>query len=179
MKRAVLCILLTLLLSSMLCAQQSKPDFKHISVEEGLSQNTVKAIFKDSDGYMWFGTRDGLNKYDGYKITIYKHHSGKKTSISDNFINAIFEDRKGNLWIGTAKGLDRFNRDSETFEHYAVGESAVNVKHISQDKKGTMWLATYSGLYLFNPEEGTFKAYRQQENNSEYSKKADSIEYYF
>lgn len=165
MKLAVWYILLSLFLSPLLCAQQRQLGFKHISVEEGLSQNTVKAILKDGDGYMWFGTRDGLNKYDGYKITIYKHQSGKKKSLSDNFINTIYEDRQGNLWIGTAKGLDRFDRDSETFEHYAIGESAVNVKHIYQDKKDRMWLATYSGLYLFNPAEGTFRVYRQQEND--------------
>lgn len=69
--------------------------FKHISVEEGLSQNTVKAILKGRVGYMWFGTRDGLNKYGGYKITIYKHDSRQEGSISDNFIKAVFEDDKG------------------------------------------------------------------------------------
>lgn len=131
-----------------LCDQQSPVGFKHIPLEEGLSQNTV-AILKGRDGYMLFGTHDGLNKYDGYKIRIYKHDSRQEGSISGNFINAYFEDDKGNLWIGTPKGLDRFDRDRETFDHFSPGEADVNVKHILQDKTGKMWLATYSGLYLF------------------------------
>lgn len=146
-------------------AQQSNVNFKHITVEEGLSQSTVKSVLKDSQGYMWFGTRDGLNRYDGYRITIYKNDSRDVTSISDNFINDIFEDTNGDLWLGTAKGLDKFDRDGNYFKRYSLGESDVDVKHIFQDKKGNMWLATYAGMYLFNSSDGTFKTYKHQEEN--------------
>src|ERR1700761_835564 len=71
-------------------AQISDVRFRHISNEQGLSNSTITCIFQDSRGFMWFGTRDGLNKYDGVKVTIYKNDPNNKNSISDNFINCIY-----------------------------------------------------------------------------------------
>src|SRR5215216_3305850 len=89
-----------------------KQDFKftHISTDKGLSQSVVQCTLKDSKGFMWFGTRDGLNKYDGNTFTVYKYDHEKKGSISSSFINDILEDSQGNLWVGTKSGLNKFNR---------------------------------------------------------------------
>src|SRR5215813_7475575 len=75
--------------------------FRHITSAQGLSQNHVYAILRDHEVFMWFGTQDGLNKYDGYKITVYKNDANDPGSLGNDFINTIFEDREGNLWIGT------------------------------------------------------------------------------
>jgi two-component system, sensor histidine kinase ChiS len=99
-------------------AQSASLRFRTLSVEDGLSQSTVRAIFQDTHGFMWFGTDDGLNRYDGYTFTIYKHDPENPASLSDNSINTIYQDSFGDLWFGTASGLDRFQPLTETFEHY-------------------------------------------------------------
>ena len=85
-------------------AQNPRIKFEHISLEDGLSQSSVYSIVQDTKGFMWFATLDGLNKYDGYTITVYRNKTGDSTSISDNVINCLYVDPKelgGSLWIGT------------------------------------------------------------------------------
>lgn len=126
--------------------------FGHLSVEDGLSQSSVLTIFQDSKGFMWFGTEDGLNRYDGYGFKIFRPEKDNPYSISDNIIHCIFEDRGGRLWIGTnAGGLNRFDAAAERFFHYrpkpgvpgSLGSETVN--RIYQDSKGTIWLGTGGG----------------------------------
>ena len=85
---------------------------------EGLSQSFITSIVQDRRGFMWFGSYDGLNKYDGYKIIKYKYDARNKNSLSNNNIRKVFEDSKGNLWIATGYGLNRFDRDKENFERF-------------------------------------------------------------
>jgi ligand-binding sensor domain-containing protein/serine phosphatase RsbU (regulator of sigma subunit) len=158
MLKSAITVLLVLLIPNFAFAQGTDIKFKHISVEQGLSQSTVKFISQDKRGYMWFGTRDGLNKYDGYTISIYKHDPNKKESISDNFINNVFEDSRGELWIGTTKGLDRYDPEKDVFIHFPIGRPA-NVTFISEDVKGNLWVSTYSGLYLIDRDKNTFRIY--------------------
>src|ERR1700733_10382127 len=80
-------------------SQNSRLKFSHIGTDAGLSQSNVTCILQDSRGFMWFGTRDGLNKYDGYQFTVYKNIEGDQKSISNSFITSMIEDKKGNLWI--------------------------------------------------------------------------------
>src|SRR5215207_3349008 len=103
-------------------AQNPDLKFTHLSTEKGLSQSVVQCILKDSKGLMWFGTRDGLNKYDGNTFTIYKHDPERKESISNNFINDILEDKQGNLWIATKSGLNKFDRKKNTFSGFNLGK---------------------------------------------------------
>src|SRR6187551_896727 len=82
----------------------------------GLSQNTINSLYKDHYGFMWFGTQDGLNKYDGYKVTVYKHNIHNPQSLPANHITAICEDKYGNLWVGTrTAGISRFDRSRDVF----------------------------------------------------------------
>jgi ligand-binding sensor domain-containing protein len=82
--------------------------FNQLSIKDGLSEGTVRAITEDKRGFMWFGTEDGLNKYDGYKFTVYKPDIKDKYSISSKFIKCFFNDSKGNLWVGTKHGINIF-----------------------------------------------------------------------
>src|SRR5215212_141448 len=77
---------------------RSNIHFEHLGIDQGLSQSNVICVLQDKRGFMWFGTRDGLNKYDGYKFTVYKVDEANKNSISDNTIYDIAEDPDGNLW---------------------------------------------------------------------------------
>jgi len=98
--------------------QASTIRFERITAEDGLSQNAVLAIWQDSQGFMWFGTEGGLNKYDGYQFIVYKHDPDDPTTLSDDFVSSIYEDRDGNLWVGTRNGLNRFDRATGTFTRY-------------------------------------------------------------
>src|SRR3990172_3384294 len=93
--------------------------FERISVEAGLSQSTVNTIIQDKEGFIWFGTEDGLNRYDGYNFLVYKHNPENRTSISNNFIWSLCEDSDGNIWIGTdGGGACKLNTKTEIFTHF-------------------------------------------------------------
>src|SRR6478609_5969920 len=94
-------LFLLFLVPSVAFAQKPQFKFNHIETTEGLSESNVLCIFQDSKGFMWFGTEDGLNKYDGYKITVYKNDPQNKNSLSENQVNDIIEDASGDLWIAT------------------------------------------------------------------------------
>lgn len=93
--------------------------FDRLSVRDGLSHGVVHCVLNDSKGYMWFGTDDGLNRYDGYEFTVFKPKIGDNTTLGANIVKCIFEDSDGNLWVGTAGGgLNKFDRNTETFTRY-------------------------------------------------------------
>jgi signal transduction histidine kinase/ligand-binding sensor domain-containing protein/DNA-binding response OmpR family regulator len=166
MKRIFLFISCLCLLNPGLSYSQTRDlKFKQLSTNEGLSQSHVTAIIKDSRGFMWFGTEDGLNKYDGYKFTQYKHDQSNKATIIDNYVLAIAEDGAGNLWIGTDSGLDRFDRATNTFIHYSNNHFTFSVKSVFLDAQNRIWLGTSIGLYLFNAANGTFKKFAHADKN--------------
>src|SRR5476651_1133665 len=124
MKKFLLFIILQFILISQSFSQLS---FDHVSVNNGLSQSTVLTILKDSRGYMWFGTRDRLNKYDARNIKTYSYDYRDSTSISCNdYVFFVFEDRQKNLWIGTSKGLNRYIPDSDSFERFLHQNTDIN-----------------------------------------------------
>jgi two-component system, sensor histidine kinase ChiS len=130
--------------------------FDHLSVEDGLSQSTVFTIIQDTHDYLWFGTEDGLNKFDGYEFTVYRHRTSDPRSISDNWISAVYEDRHGDLWIATRKGLDRFERTSATFIHFPAPVPGKEAWCIREDSLGRLWIGTDSGLYRMDRTTGKF-----------------------
>lgn len=146
-----------------LSAQNIK--FKHLSLEEGLSQLRVNCIFQDTQGLMWFGTEDGLNYYDGYTFRSYRHDPQDSTSLSNNVILSIHEDRKGRFWVGTRYGgLNLFNPKTETFKAYkhdvknpnSLSNNMINA--LWEDSNGMLLVgADYGGLNIFNPETETFE----------------------
>jgi two-component system, sensor histidine kinase ChiS len=147
--------------------------FERLSIKDGLSQSTVYAILQDSQGFMWFGTQDGLNKYDGYTFIHYRHDPQDAESLSNNFITSLYEDQQGNLWIGTdSGGLNRYDRQRDTFIHYQNDPnnphslSSNIVLGIYEDKTGTLWISTYDGgLNRFDYEQNQFVTYRHDPQN--------------
>src|SRR5512138_1517032 len=98
--------------------------FDHIASEQGLSQSSVQVIFQDSLGFLWFGTEDGLNRYDGHTFNTYKPDPDVASSLSDRWINSIVEDQNGYLWIATRQGgLNRFDLRTEQFTHFLHDEA--------------------------------------------------------
>ena len=149
-------------------AQMSSPKFTRLNTANGLSQNAVFAIEKDFKGFMWFGTDEGLNKFDGYKFTVFKHDREDTTSISSNSIFSIKEDLNHNLWVVTQAGLDKFDRLTTTFKHYLSGNHWVVSSNIFEDSKKRIWLCSGQGFCQFDTASGKCTYYRNNpaDNNS-------------
>lgn len=135
----------------LLPAQDAGIRFERITSDNGLSQNTVAGILKDSHGFMWFGTWNGLNRFDGYNFVIYK--SGERENdISNNFVYDICEDKQGDLWIATKNGLNRFNYARNTFTRFFSDPADPNsisdnrVTSVYCDNNGMLWVGTANGL---------------------------------
>ncbi|WP_299553152.1 two-component regulator propeller domain-containing protein [Seonamhaeicola sp.] len=135
------------------CLAQSSVYFDHITTDDGLSQNDVNSIYQDQEGFMWFATHDGLNKYDGYSFTIYTPERDNSNSINSNLAYTITGDKQGNLWIGTTgNGLNFFDKSDEKFYHFTHDEKSpksINNNYISDlycDTKNRLWITTHSGL---------------------------------
>lgn len=131
-------------------------NFKHIGLNQGLSNSTIECIFQDDKGFIWIGTRDGLNKYDGYQILVYKNKTNDQTSLSDNFIKYIYQDLNKNIWIGTSSGLNKFNPDQNNFSRHLFKSKQATFQHqnisaILEDKNNNLWIGTIgNGLILLD-----------------------------
>ena len=139
--------------------------FDRLSVKDGLSHSTVFNIVQDTTGFIWIATQEGLNKYDGYEFTLYRHIPTDKNSISSNWINKLFVDSNGNLWIITLDGkLNRYIFEKDNFKRYKVEQidsvsDKVNFITIAEDTKKNLWIGTTSGrLYKYSKSTDNFHA---------------------
>lgn len=148
-----------ILASAFAYGQTENPRFRRLTTNQGLSQSHVSTILNDKRGFMWFGSEDGLNKFDGYNYTHYKHDPGNKNSIIDSYIQDLLEDRAGNLWVGTSEGLDRFDRGKNIFIHYPDKGGRHDINEIFEDSRGLIWLGTAQGFFLFDPKTGNYKSF--------------------
>ena len=174
----LLCALFTL---CNFCAQaQSIVKFTHLKNTDGLSQSTVNSILKDKYGFMWFGTEDGLNRYDGYKFKVYRNNPNDPTSIRSNYIQAIYQDKLGNIWVGTLGSLCLYNRKSDSFSTFEVDEkdpssiSNKSVTSIFEDKQGNLWVGTSWNLNLVDRKTKKVKRFASIENDP-YTLSSNSI----
>ena len=151
--------------SAFLQAQENNLRFKHITLDDGLSHSKVNCIFQDSQGFMWFGTNEGFNKYNGTRFTVYQSDVNDKTSVSADLIRDIIEDRKGRLWICTHAGLSMYDRDRDQFICYTSDSSSAirlannDILSIVEDHDGNIWLGTREGIILFNLEKQITKTW--------------------
>lgn len=166
--------IMMLLWCSQACQLQAQPlniAFDHLSTENGLSHNAVRAILEDRKGFMWFGTADGLNKYDGYSFTTYKNNLDNPKSLSHSFIYTLYEDADGFLWVGTDGGFNKFNPITETATRYVHDPKNPNslshnaVYAVCIDREGIFWLATDGGLNRFDPRTEQFIRYQHDPND--------------
>jgi PAS domain S-box-containing protein len=142
--------------------------FTHLTTSDGLSQSSVTAILQDRRGFMWFGTRDGLNRYDGNDFVVYKNKAEDPESLSANLITDLMEDDQGHLWIATyTGGVNKFEPATERFTRYRHDPTNPNslvsdsVNSIARDRRGFLWFGTEaSGLDKFDPSNGSFTHYR-------------------
>jgi ligand-binding sensor domain-containing protein len=141
--------------------------FTHLTTNDGLSQGYVVDILQDRRGFMWFATRDGLNRYDGYSFVVYKHDPNDPGSLSSNFIQDLMEDDHGDLWVATNNGVNRFDPTSERCTRYLHDPNdpdtlgGASVKSVAQDRHGHLWFGTEDGgLDRLDPKLGTFTHHR-------------------
>ncbi|MDP4253931.1 MAG: two-component regulator propeller domain-containing protein [Bacteroidota bacterium] len=156
-----------------LFAQAPQLAFSHILDEQGLSNSTIEAIYQDSKGFIWFGTRDGLNRYDGKEIVAYKYDPSDSTSLSDSYIRYLYEDRYHDLWVATINGLNRFVREKNHFIRYkhVVSDpyslSSNLITSMTEDRDGNLWIGTFGGgLDRFDRGTGHFIAFRHDPNSA-------------
>lgn len=164
------CYLVLLLQAISLCAfSQNRPiHFQHIGSREGLSELNINCIMQDSRGFIWVGTRDGLNRYDGNKFKVFKNIVNDTNSISNSFVQDVLEDKNGNLWISTSGGgLNMYDRKLDRFIHYRHNRNNTNsiasdiLVKIALDKSGNLWISNQKeGLDQFNITKKKFTHYR-------------------
>jgi signal transduction histidine kinase/ligand-binding sensor domain-containing protein/CheY-like chemotaxis protein/AraC-like DNA-binding protein len=166
--------------SDCVIGQINNLEFGHILPQNGLSNSDINAIVQDADGFMWFGTEYGLNRYDGYQIKIYRNITSDSLSLSDNSINALFIDHDGILWLGTARGgLCKYNKYSDNFESYmheATNNNCISFNYITsiaEDNKNNLWIATLEGLNKLNPQRNTIVQYNEETKSERISRKTE------
>ncbi|MDB5119278.1 MAG: response regulator [Sphingobacteriales bacterium] len=163
-----------------ICCVSSKPvsaqnlnKFQHLTKKDGLSQVNVLCFVQDKYDFMWIGTRDGLNRYDGNKFKIYKNELSNPNSISSNYILSLFQDSEGTLWAGTkGGGLNRYDREKDQFVAYkhdpkqksSISDNSIN--SIQEDSYGNLWIGTLNGLNAYNKKSGQFKSYYNKPSTS-------------
>ena len=133
--------------------------FDRLGTESGLSQVAVSSITQDQDGFIWIGTQEGLNRYDGYRFETYYHRDDDPQSLSHDSVWDLLADSQGNLWVGTDAGLNRYNETSNKFERYpldGVFAADPRARHSSihtlfEDSKGRIWIGTGAGLVVLQP----------------------------
>ena len=165
--KKLLCTLLVVILSQIICAERQY-HFSNLSVKDGLSQLHVTCIYQDKLGYMWFGTRNGLNKFNGNSFDIFWNHANNDQSISNNIINCITEDNEGNLWVGTENGLNKLDKSRERFKrYYHSNQSGCNILSLCISQGDTLLVGTNSGLFFYDSSADSLKhIFLKELNNS-------------
>jgi len=140
--------------------------FEHLGLADGLSQSIIHAILQDHFGFLWVGTEDGLNRYNGYEFKIYRPDPDNSNSINDRWITALAEDKQGYIWIGTRLGgLNRYDPNTDSFKQYLhdpENPQSLSNNHINTilvDSLGYLWIGTENGVNYFDTNTGFFKHY--------------------
>ena len=145
-------------------ADERRLKFQHLGVEEGLSHTWVRDIAQDSRGFLWVGTTDGLNRYDGSTVVVYRHRPEDVHSLASSQAMVVFEDARKRLWVG-AGALHLYDRDADRFDRYPLAPEAgtpanVEIRDIRDDADGRLWVGGIGGLFRFDPEKGTWARFR-------------------
>ena len=171
MCRALLLLSHLLFFSTNLYAQRGGDHFKHLSTPDGLSQSSVISIHQDQLGQMWFGTRDGLNKYDGSRFTIYRNNPNDSASLSSNDILSLSEDQAGCIWVGTHYGLNCYNPKGNVFRRFLPFGSLDSLNNgtvwcVTEIGDEEMWVGTSEGLSVYNRKTNAFTTFFHDDHDS-------------
>jgi len=144
-----------------------------LTIDDGLSQNTINCIFQDRNGFLWFGTQDGLNRYDGYGFTIYRHEPHDSNSLSHSWIWDVYEDTHKNLWIATWQGLTQYDPTQDQYYRHLPEPGSQTRLHggrptaLCEDNQGDIWVATWGGgLSRYDHQSGHFKTFRNDPSDT-------------
>ena len=144
--------------------QQKEYKFINFSSRNGLTSNSINAIIKDKNGFMWFGTEDGLNRFDGQNFTEYRHKENDSTSIGSGPITAMTQDKAGNIWLATNLTLSVYNLNLNSFINYDFSNLGWIIC-LYADHAGKIWVGTYSGLFVFDPVSKKTKEFKADPSN--------------
>ncbi len=166
-QRKILSVLLLAALVPGLQSQETGPRFRRYGSETGISQNDINTILQDRRGFIWLGTQDGLNRFDGIQFKIFRPLAGDSFSLSSQYIQSAVEGREGRLWLGTdGGGLNVYDPATERFSCYRhdprspASLAADRINTLFVDRQGRLWVGTSNGLDLFLPASGTFIHYK-------------------
>ncbi len=137
-------------ISGLPSAQASPFKFEHLTATDGLSHNKVQCILQDKQGYMWFGTVHGLNRYDGYTFKVFENIPGDSLSIANDNIISLYQDKNDLIWIGTSTVLSCYDPRTETFRNYNLPALHGEIHDFKEDENGILWIATGFGLFSFD-----------------------------
>jgi ligand-binding sensor domain-containing protein len=158
--RLLCCLLLATVALPVLAGSPRSLRFENIGLEEGLSQESVLTILQDRDGFMWFGSQSGLNRFDGYRNRVFRADPADPGSLIDNYVTASWQDKRGRLWFGTRGGLVRFDDQAQRFIRHPLGQDGggkarnMAVIAIEGDGKDGLWVGTAEGLVHLDPDSG-------------------------
>ena len=165
---------IVMLATAQIHSQTVRLRFDRITSEEGLSQNTVTCILQDRKGFMWFGTEDGLNRYDGYSFIVFRRNQQNPKSISGNYIRSLMLDHNGILWVGTRTGgVNKYDDATRSFLHVVAdpgnpgGLVSNDVLAMLEDRSGKLWFGTANGLDEYDPQTNRFFHFRHDAHNPE------------
>ena len=137
--------------------------FVRYSTKTGLSSNSQRCVTQDKEGFIWIGTGDGLNRFDGYTFKVYKNNQNDPSSLRSNVIDCLLTDSEGNVWVGTfGGGLSRYNKEKDNFVNYTANvndnSSLLNndIKTLAEDRQHRLWIGTAVGLHVYDPNRNGF-----------------------
>jgi len=168
-------IVMLIIIDRNIFAQSDNIVIEHISIDKGLSHRNVNCVMEDSYGFLWIGTADGLNRYDGYEFVVYKSNTWDTTSLSSPIISILTEDEEGNIWVGTPNGLNLYQRDSDSFlrythdtkDEYSISKmDGIEAILVDRNNSNYVWIGTDGGgLHLFDKELQKFYSFKHDPEN--------------
>ena len=163
-KRYIFIFIINLLLISVKLEADTF-SFRHYKADDGLIFNTVRSIIQDRNGFIWFGTEDGLNRFDGNAFKEFRINTTNSFSLGSNYISSLFEDSNGNIWIGTDDGVYIYHTYTESFSRFLSKANGIvissTINNIVEDKSRNVWLSTYGqGIFSYNLSSAKLEQYK-------------------
>jgi ligand-binding sensor domain-containing protein/serine phosphatase RsbU (regulator of sigma subunit) len=160
MKKLILFLIFSTIFLTEISSQSSQIKFTRINIDDGLSLSSVYSGLQDSKGFLWFGTEDGLNRFDGFKFTIFRPQTSDTNTLSHKWIDAIYEDKFNYLWIITKQGINKYNPQTETFRRYLTNNRSSNSNTLTcyyEDLDSIIWVGSQKGAFRYNREKDIFE----------------------